>query len=174
MEEKKNGNGVSQEVVDLVHALKSMNDLEGCSYFLERIEVLSRLIDQAAEDGLPFGRNDAVGFAYWQRKILDEIRHVLDHQDSIISKLKSIVLGDKSHYDLYEGFQADRKKLEALRSLNSLFIHHNLIYEETTDVKDLNAWAKTYDFDFEAVKTLLGGKILKAHKETPEQEATTN
>ena len=150
------GNGIPQDVRDLIAGLEYMEDLGGCHYPLEKLEILSRVIDEVV-DGESFSLDDKeiITMAYWQRKLIDEIRQILNAQDGIIMALKRRVKVERD--DRY--FKPDHRKLEALRSLTNAFQGDNLFYTETIDMTDLKAWAITHDFDFEIVLGLLGGEV---------------
>ncbi len=153
-EEKENG--IPQDVKDLIAGLKHMSDLEGCHYPLKKLETLSKVIDEVAEGGnLPWDDKEIIAMAYWQRKIIDEIRQILDAQDDIIIALKSRVKVERD--DKY--IEPDLRQLSALRSLANAFQGDNLFYTETIDVTDLKAWAIAHSFDFETTKDLLGGEV---------------
>ncbi len=149
---EKKDNGISQDVKDLIAGLKHMSDIDGCYYPLEKLEILSRVIDEVAEGKtLPWDDNKIITMAYWQRKIIDEIRQILDAQDDIIMALKSRVKVERD--DKY--IEPDHRQLSALRSLANAFQGDNLFHTETIDVTDLKAWAIAHGFDFETVKGLL-------------------
>ncbi len=85
----------------------------------------------------PWDDNEIITMAYWQRKIIDEIRQILDAQDDIIMALKSRLKVDTDH----EHIKPDHRQLSALRSLANAFQGDNLFHTETIDVTDLKAWA---------------------------------
>lgn len=162
-ESEGNGNGIPQEVKDLVNGLNYMSDP---SYPLERLGMLVQIVDEiVAEDGsLSWNEKEVIDICYWQKKLIDEIRHDMEARDNIISKLKSSVnKGVTLETFKTENFKPDSKKLEALRHLTSLFFLDNLFYTDTTDMEALKAWCVTYEHDFEMVKGLLGnGEDQKA------------
>ena len=159
MGENVKGNGkveVPGEVLDLVRSLKYLSDSEGVHYLLDRVETLSRLIDEIAEnENLAHLENAIVDMAYWQRKILGEIRTQLNGQDRVIMALKRRALSENETKTDRETFKPDSEKLEALRQLSNLFVYDNLLYGDSTGMQDLKAWALTYDYDLETVKGLL-------------------
>jgi len=153
---------VSQDVLDLVNGLKRMGDLEGLHFPLERIEMLSQIMDEIADSGT-WDEKKIVSCAFWQQKIIAEIRQQLEAQDHAIMRLKEAV-NDGQDFTSFmaekekNSFKADRTKLEAVRRLSSMFLTDNLFYSDTIELPDLKAWALTYGFDFETVKGLLGEK----------------
>ena len=158
---EKRANGIPQDIKDLIAGLGYMGDLPGCYYPLEKLEILSRVIDEVAEgENLPWDDKEIITMAYWQRKIIDEIRQILDAQDCIIKALKrrfrlsstKLVPDDKY-------VEPDCGRLRSLRSLANAFQGDNLFYTETIDVTDLKAWAIAHGFEFETVKDLLGGEV---------------
>ncbi len=157
MAKKIKKNEMAGEMTDLIKALRPMNDAEGCLYLLERLEILSRFIDETIENEegiLPFGDDDIITFAYWQRKIIDEIRVVLEAQDAIISKLQRLA-GVSSSVVMGDEVKPPAKNLAALRHLASLFVADNLFHTDSAKVVDLKAWASTYGCDFGQVQSLL-------------------
>lgn len=158
MEEQKIkvGDPVTQEIVDLIAGLEYMNDGEGCCFRLERIETLSRAIDEEAEldmDNFSNGSNPEtiISLCYWQRSLIDEIRSVLNSQDRIVRALRCLIeMPERGE------FKADNQKLESIRGLGELFSPGGgLFHDDKADMAKLTAWAKAHHYNLDAVKSLL-------------------
>ncbi len=150
-------NGGISDKDTLISGLRRMNDCGGVTYHLGRLEILSRVMDESADGGLPeiisaTNGGSVVALCYWQRKIIDEIRHTLNAQDQIIGNLKRLCHDSERQR---ERFKAQYGKLEGLRSLANLFLVDNLFYMDEIDTDDLRSWALAYNFPFEAIKGLL-------------------
>lgn len=158
-ESGRNTMGITQEISDLVKGLCVPNgDYLGCSFFLDRIETLSRTIDEIAEHGddSEIKERTIIDTCYYIRRVVDEIRHVLSGQDRIVLELAKQVLGDdyNSGRDL---FQPDPRKLAALRSLASLFQVDGLFYDDRADAGAVRAWSLAHGVDEGLIRSFLGG-----------------
>lgn len=146
----------------LISGLKFMNDSSGVHYLLERLELLSRWIDETVDGEVCFQTSagqdgDIVTYCYWQRQILDQVRTILNSQDAIIGKLGNVAFEDeKEDKPRSKPLKADHRSLEKLRSLESLFVFDNLLYGDHVDPEELETWAVANDFDFDAIRGLLG------------------
>lgn len=148
----------TKNIAELVRSLKHMNDGGGCSFLLGRLETLSRAIQVKNEPS----DEDIEEVSYLQIQILDQVRHVLDYQDEIISKLKDLVsdiYADPDKSDMVD-FLPSPKRLQALRSLENLFMYDNLGYDDKVCLCELKTWADIYGFDLEMVKCLLGNEEI--------------
>lgn len=147
-------------IAELVRSLKYMND-GGCFFLLGRLEALSRAI----QDKNAPSREDIEEILCLQIQIVDQIRHVLDYQDEIIGKLKGLVsdiYAPEDDGDMKD-FKPSSERLQALRSLENLFMYDNLGYNDSTSMCELKTWADIYGFDFEMVKSLLGNEENEKH-----------
>jgi hypothetical protein len=152
-EKIKAGDVISQEIVDLMAGLQLMHDGEGCYYQLERLETLAQLAHEIAADEvtwMAWNEQKICDLCEWQKMIVDEIRNILKNQDQLIMALKSRFAMPET-----EDFEADFRKLEALRGLPELFVCNGLYHGESTNLLKLKAWATAYGYDFEKVKCLL-------------------
>jgi hypothetical protein len=152
--------------MDIIAGLKPMGDLDGVDHPISRIETLLQAFEEATV-GEKTPKVIAEGIS-WVQKILDEIRHTLEAQDSLIRKLRQLVDPQIEK----ETFKADKNKLRILRSLTGLFLTDNLFYSGRTYVHDLKAWAISHGYDYELVKDFLGSlpvSVAKARgEEVPE------
>lgn len=144
------------EIAELVRSLKYMNCNGGCTFLLGRLQALAN----AMQDKNTTPREEIEEIVYLQVQIVDQIRHVLNFQDKIIDKLKGLISETCLYVDEsdMEDFKPSSERLQALRSLENLFMYDNLGYNDSTSLCDLRTWADIYGFDFEKVKDLLGNE----------------
>lgn len=155
------GNGkveVSGEIVDLIKGLKSLSDIDGCYFLIQRLKSLNWMIDEIEDEG---GRireiTSILDLCFWQRELIDKIESIIEAQDRLIMEMKNIIYKDLELPYEEEYFKADGKKLTALRGLEHLF-------SGIVTTRDLRAWSTTYGYNFETVKGLL-------EKKAPETES---
>ncbi len=144
---------VPSEVVDLIAGLKMLGDSEGLSFPLKRLEVLSRIVDEST-DAESWNPETALECAFWQRKIIEEIQHILDAQDSIVMRLHGLIDTPKEN----ESIAADFHSIRALRGLANLFLTDNLLYTDSVKGGQLKAWCLSNGYAYEAVKEMLTNK----------------
>lgn len=146
-------------IAELVRSLKYMNDCGGCTFLLGRLQALAN----AMQDKNTTPREEIEEIVYLQVQIVDQVRHVLNFQDKIIGTLKGLVsdiYADEDDSNM-EDFKPSSERLEALRSLENLFVYDNLGYNDRTSMCDLKTWCDIYDFDLEKIKDFLGNKENK-------------
>lgn len=153
---KKVGDVIDQEMMDLAAGLREI--WAGCSvdFLLDRLEFLSKAMDQAAEGVTPhWDEKEIISMAYWQRDIIGEMRQTLGTHYRMMGALAHKFEIPETGTEEEKTFTAGSRKLEALRGLMELFHCDKLFYSEKTAMATLKCWAATYECDFDKVLSLL-------------------
>ncbi len=159
-------NGLTQEAVDLINGLQTVMDIGPGSQILQRLEILSRYIDEMTEErdsilSAKATREESliVSLCFWMRDLFGALSHILEAQDHAILRLKQMIPSPENDSGAErEVFHPDLGKLGALRSLTELFHPDYLFTTNEVNVPDLKSWGAAYGIPYETVKTLLGSK----------------
>jgi len=152
---------VSRKIIPLIKGLRTLTDIDDCYWLLKHLSILARLIDDIASDDVQYDMPNVsiADLTFYQQWIIGKIEDVIKAQDDTIAQLKSIVYkAEKAvgipFMDKY--LEVNERKLVALGSLNNVFNPDFGV--STSNYEGLKAWALTYNFDFEAVKNMIGAK----------------
>ena len=134
-----------------------MNEWNSALPLLDRLEILSKMIDREMDGYYSTNPNLIIEFAQWQMDIISQLRQLFNHEERQISALRAALreIGRDSPTRRSEGIDSpDMKKLSAFTALTALFDQR--IGRGMVDGTELRAWALTYgpDLVFDLVKAL--------------------
>ena len=152
---------VSRKIIDLIKGLRTLSDLDDCYWLLKHLSILARLIDDIASDDVEYDMPNVsiADLTFYQQCIIEKVEGVLKAQDDTIAELKSIVYKAEKAAGIpfnYKHLEINERKLVALTSLKNVF--NSDFGVSISNYEGLKAWALTYNFDFEAVKNMIGAK----------------
>jgi len=158
------GNGrlkVSRKIIPLIKGLRTLTDIDDCYWLLKHLSILARLIDDIASDDVNYDMPNVsiADLTFYQQNLIEKVEDVLKAQDDIIGALKRIVYKAEEKAGIpfnHKHLEINERKLIALGSLNNVF--NPDFGGLTSNYEGLKAWALTYNFDFEAVKQLIGAE----------------
>ena len=164
IEETTNNNGrlkVSRKIIDLIKGLRTLTDIDDCYWLLKHLSILARLIDDIDSDDVQYDLPNVsiADLTFYQQWLIEKVEDVLKAQDDIIGELKSIVYKAEKAAGIpfnHKNLEVNERKLVALTSLKNVF--NSDFGVSISNYEGLKAWALTYNFDFEAVKNMIGAK----------------
>jgi len=164
IEETTKNNGrlkVSRNIIPLIKGLRTLTDIDDCYWLLKHLSILARLIDDIASDDVEYDMPQVsiADLTFYQQEIIEKVEDVLKAQDDIIAELKSIVYKAEKAAGIpfnHKNLEVNERKLVALTSLKNVF--NSDFGVSISNYEGLKAWALTYNFDFEAVKNMIGAK----------------